>query len=269
MLLNVQHLAKQYGTPRHIVATALRDMTFTVDQGEFVAIMGESGSGKTTLLNILAGLLSPTSGEVDLNGVSLRSMRSEEAARFRREQLGFVFQDFHLLERFTVKDNILLPLVLSEMKKEEMERRLEPVVKRLGLKTLLSRYPHELSGGQKQRTAVARALITKPALLLADEPTGQLDSRTADGLMQLFHEVNEEGQTVLMVTHSIRSASYASRVLFIRDGMLYHELYRTGTPLAFSERIAEVLPLLRSQSAEDAESISFDSVVSKGDRHVF
>lgn len=249
MLLNVEHLSKTYGGNGRAKVSALRDMNFQVAQGEFVAIMGESGSGKSTLLNILAGLLLPTGGEVDLNGQSLRSMRPEAISKFRREQLGFVFQDFHLLERFTIRDNILLPLVLSEVKKDEMERRLLPLAKRLGLSEALQRYPHELSGGQQQRAAIARALISRPALLLADEPTGQLDSHTADQLMQVFEELNQEGQTILMVTHSIRSASFAKRVLFIRDGILFHEIHRAESPLRFAEKIAEVLPLLREEPA--------------------
>ncbi|MDD7592697.1 MAG: ABC transporter ATP-binding protein [Peptoniphilaceae bacterium] len=264
-MLQVQHLSKTYGGRGFVPITALRDMNFEVQEGEFVAIMGESGSGKTTLLNILAGLMQPTTGEVALNGASLRSMKPDQMAKFRREKLGFIFQDFHLLERFTVKDNIVLPLVLSEKKKEEMEQRLTPLAKRLGLTEHMNRYPHELSGGQQQRAAVARALITKPELLLADEPTGQLDSHTADDLMQIFQDVNVDGQTILMVTHSIRSASYARRVLFIRDGMLFHEIYRMESPYRFAERIADVLPLLRENPEASTPSDAEDGEVP----HVF
>ena len=196
---------------------ALSDVTFSVEQGEYVAIMGESGSGKTTLLNILAALDRPTSGQVLLNGRSLSGIRESELAAFRRCNLGFVFQEFNLLDTFSLRDNIVLPLVLAGRNHREMDRSLEPVARKLGIDDILSKYPYEVSGGQKQRAAVARALITKPQLLLADEPTGALDSRSTEGLLQAFQEINEAGQTIVMVTHSTKAASHAKRVLFIRE----------------------------------------------------
>lgn len=205
---------------------ALSNINFSVEEGEYVAIMGESGSGKTTLLNILAALDKPTSGEVLLNGKNIVTIKEKEISAFRRDNLGFVFQDFNLLDTFSLKDNILLPLVLESVKPEEMEARLMPIAKKLGIADLLAKYPYEVSGGQKQRAAVARALITHPQLILADEPTGALDSRAADGMLQLFNQINEDGQTILMVTHSTKAASHAKRVLFIKDGEVFHQLYR-------------------------------------------
>ena len=228
-LLEVQHLQKIYttrfgGSP----VQALSNVNFSVEPGEYVAIMGESGSGKTTLLNILAALDRPTAGTVLLSGRDLAGVKERDMAAFRRDNLGFVFQDFNLLDTFSLRDNILLPLVLSGKKYPEMEQRLAPLADALGITQLLDKYPYEVSGGQKQRCAVARALITQPEIILADEPTGALDSRAADSLMALFSQINQAGQTVLMVTHSTSAASHAGRVLFIRDGAVYHQLYREG-----------------------------------------
>lgn len=205
---------------------ALSSVSFSVEEGEYVAIMGESGSGKTTLLNILATLDKPTSGEVKLNGESLVSIKEKEVSAYRRNNLGFVFQDFNLLDTFSLQDNIFLPLVLSGKSYDEMNKRLQPIAKKLGINDILNKYPYEVSGGQKQRIAVARALITNPKLILADEPTGALDSKSTDHLLQLFNEINKEGQTILMVTHSTKAASHAKRVLFIKDGEVFHQLYR-------------------------------------------
>ena len=226
-LLDVQHLQKTYTTRfgAHQVQ-ALADVSFTVEPGEYVAIMGESGSGKTTLLNILAALDRSTAGEVLLGGRSLSAIREKQLAAFRRSHLGFVFQDFNLLDTFSLEDNIFLPLVLSGESYPSMRKKLKPIAAQLGLDSLLHKYPYEVSGGQKQRAAVARALITNPQLILADEPTGALDSRSADNLLQLFAQVNRDGQTIVMVTHSVRAASHAQRVLFLRDGAVYHQLYR-------------------------------------------
>ena len=207
---------------------ALKNVSFEVERGEYVAIMGESGSGKTTLLNILAALDRPTSGTVLLDGRDLSGIREAEAAAFRRDNLGFVFQDFNLLDTFTLEDNIYLPLVLAGKGYREMQARLAPIAAQLGLVGLLKKYPYEVSGGQKQRAAVARALITSPKLILADEPTGALDSRSTDELLRLFAQINRSGQTILMVTHSVKAASHAGRVLFIRDGEVFHQLYRGG-----------------------------------------
>lgn len=224
---------------------ALSDVSFSVEQGEYVAIMGESGSGKSTLLNILAALDRPTGGDVLLEGRSLLSVGEKEISAFRRDNLGFVFQDFHLLDTFTLQDNIFLPLVLVGTDYGEMCRRLEPLADRLGIRQLLKKYPYEVSGGQKQRAAVARALITHPKLLLADEPTGALDSRAADQLLQIFGDVNMDGQTILMVTHSAKAASHAGRVLFIRDGQVFHQIYRgSQTNEQLYQKISDTLTLL-------------------------
>ena len=226
-LLNVTHLRKVYTTRFGGQSVqALRDVNFSVEPGEFAAIMGESGSGKTTLLNILAALDRPTGGTVELQGRALASIPEKELAAFRRDHLGFVFQDFNLLDTFSLRDNIFLPLVLAGEKYDAMEARLAPIALKLGLRDLLNKFPYEVSGGQKQRAAVARALITKPEIVLADEPTGALDSRAAEELMDLFDRIHQERQTILMVTHSIRAASHAARVLFIKDGEVFHQLYR-------------------------------------------
>ena len=231
--LEVRNLGKTYVTRLGACRVqALKDVSFSVEKGEFIAVMGESGSGKTTLLNILAALDRPGSGDVLLEGKSLSGIAEKELAAFRRDNLGFVFQDFNLLDTFSVRDNILLPLVLKRIGIKQMEERLMPVVKQLGLAELLDKYPYELSGGQKQRTAVGRAIITSPALLLADEPTGALDSHQAQRLMELFCRLNGGGQTVIMVTQSVKAASYASRVLFLRDGQVFHQLCR-GDKSAF------------------------------------
>lgn len=226
-LLEVNNLKKIYATRfGGTQVQALSNVTFSVEKGEYVAIMGESGSGKTTLLNILASLDRPTSGEVLLEGENIVAMKESEITAFRRDNLGFVFQDFNLLDTFSLKDNIFLPLVLSGKSYEEMEKRLIPITGRLGIQDILSKFPYEVSGGQKQRAAVARALITAPQLILADEPTGALDSKATDQLLKLFSEINKDGQTILMVTHSTKAASRAGRVLFIKDGEIFHQLYR-------------------------------------------
>jgi len=224
---------------------ALRNLSFTVEAGEYVAIMGESGSGKTTLLNILAALDRPTSGEVSLNGRLLTEISNRELAAFRRDNLGFVFQDFNLLDTFSLRDNIFLPLVLAGKSYGEMEKRLNPLSVQLGIQDILNKYPYEVSGGQKQRAAVARALIINPQIVLADEPTGALDSRSSDALLELFASVNAAGQTILMVTHSVKAASHAGRVLFLRDGEVYHQLYRgEEDSQVFFGRISDTLTVL-------------------------
>jgi putative ABC transport system ATP-binding protein len=244
-ILEVNHVQKIYSTRfgGHKVE-ALADVSFAVEEGEYVAIMGESGSGKTTLLNILAALDKPTNGTVLLGGRDLVSLREKELAAFRRDNLGFVFQDFNLLDTFSLRDNILLPLVLAGKKYQEMVRQLAPLAEALGIQPLLEKYPYEVSGGQKQRCAVARALITQPQIVLADEPTGALDSRAADSLMDLFTQINRAGQTVLMVTHSTAAASRAGRVLFIRDGRVYHQIYRENRTDGMYRLITETLTRL-------------------------
>jgi len=245
-LLEVNNLKKVY-TSRFggNQVQALKNVSFSIENGEYVAIMGESGSGKTTLLNILAALDQPTSGEVLLTEKNITAIKENELSAFRREHLGFVFQDFNLLDTFSIKDNIFLPLVLSRKSHEEMEEKLIPIAKKLGIEAILDKYPYEVSGGEKQRTAVARALITSPQMILADEPTGSLDSKSTDHLLMLFSEINKEGQTILMVTHSIKAASHAKRVLFIKDGEIFHQLYKGNmTSDALYEKISNTLTVI-------------------------
>ena len=246
-MLEVKNLKKIYTTRfGGNNVQALTNVCFTVEQGEYVAIMGESGSGKTTLLNILAALDKPSSGEVLLNGRNTVEIREKDISAFRRDNLGFVFQDLNLLDTFSVQDNIFLPLVLSGKNYDEMSRRLQPIATKLGIREILNKYPYEISGGQKQRAAVARALITNPQLILADEPTGALDSKATDRLLKLFEEINADGQTILMVTHSVKAASHARRVLFIKDGEVFHQLYRANmSEDEMYGRIADTLTLLQ------------------------
>ena len=254
-LLEAKNIRKVYATRfGGNQVQALTDVSFTVDEGEYVAIMGESGSGKTTLLNILAALDRPTSGTVLLDGKDISAIRENQLAAFRRDQLGFVFQDFNLLYTFPLKDNILLPLVLQGMNWREMEANLLPIANQLRIANLLEKYPYEVSGGQKQRAAVCRALITHPRLILADEPTGALDSRATDALLDVFQQINQTGQTLLMVTHSLKAASRAGRILFIRDGQVYHQLYRGEmTNEQFYEKISDALTVMTRKDAMDGE----------------
>lgn len=245
-ILEVQGLQKIYtsrfGGSR---VEALKNVNFTVDSGEYVAIMGESGSGKTTLLNILAALDKPTAGQVILDGRDLSQVKEGQIAAFRRDNLGFVFQEFNLLDTFTIEDNIFLPLVLAGKSHREMSQRLIPIARQLGITELLKKYPYEVSGGQKQRAAVARAIITDPRLVLADEPTGALDSKATDELLRLFGDINKDGRTILMVTHSVRAASHAGRVLFIKDGEVFHQIYRGGcTNEQLYQKISDTLTML-------------------------
>lgn len=224
---------------------ALSCVNFSVEEGEYVAIMGESGSGKTTLINIMAALDRPTEGDVYLDGKPLSAIKDKNISEFRRDNLGFVFQDFNLLDTFNLKDNILLPLVLKGVPYRKMEKKLYSTAEELGIRDLLEKYPYEVSGGQKQRAAVARAIITDPRLIFADEPTGALDSRSTDELLSLFSRINRRGQTILMVTHSVKAASRAGRVLFIRDGEVYHQLYRGEmTDEQFYQKISDTLTIL-------------------------
>lgn len=245
-MLEVNNLKKVYTTRlgnNHV--QALTNVCLSIEEGEYVAIMGESGSGKTTLLNILAALDKPTSGEVILNGKNIVSIKEKEISAFRRNNLGFVFQDFNLLDNFSIKDNIFLPLVLSGVNYKEMEKRIFPITQKLGITDILNKYPYEVSGGQKQRTAVARALITNPKLILADEPTGALDSNAADGLLDLFQDINNGGQTILMVTHSIKAASTAKRVLFINDGKVFHQIYKaSNSKEKMYQKISDTLTMI-------------------------
>ncbi len=245
-ILNVSGIQKIYTTRvGGNKVEALKSVSFGVEQGEYVAIMGESGSGKTTLLNILAALDKPTSGSVVLDGKDLSKIKESQVAAFRRDNLGFVFQEFNLLDTFTLEDNIYLPLVLAGKGHKEMQERLKPIAAQLGITELLKKYPYEVSGGQKQRAAVARALITNPKLILADEPTGALDSKATDELLRLFAQINKTGQTILMVTHSVKAASHASRVLFIKDGEVFHQIYRgNNTNEQLYQLISDTLTML-------------------------
>ena len=251
-LLTVKHLKKVYTTRfGGNKVEALRDVNFSVEEGEYVAIMGESGSGKTTLLNILANLDKPTQGTVFLEDTDCSKIREKDLAAFRRDKLGFVFQEFNLLDTFSVEDNIYLPLVLAQVNYREMEQRLKPIAEKLGITELLKKYPYEISGGQKQRVAVARALITNPRIILADEPTGALDSKATDELLRLFGEINRSGQTILMVTHSVKAASHAGRVLFIKDGEVFHQIYRgEDTNEQLYQKISDTLTMLQSSGEE-------------------
>ena len=253
-LLEVKNLKKIYTTRfGGNQVQALSNVNFSVEEKEYVAIMGESGSGKTTLLNILAALDKPTSGKVYLKGRDLGKIRNKEMAAFRRQNLGFVFQDFNLLDTFSLEDNIYLPMVLSGKKYPEMSQKLKPIAQQLGITQLLKKFPYEVSGGQKQRAAVARALITQPKLILADEPTGALDSRAADELLRLFKEINQQGQTILMVTHSVKAASTANRVLFIKDGEVFHQLYRGNmSNEELYEKISATLTALTTGGEDNA-----------------
>ncbi len=245
-LLEVSGVQKIYkGRRGGATVEALKNVNFTVEKGEYVAIMGESGSGKTTLLNILAALVKPTVGTVVLDGMNLEKIKESAMAQFRRDNLGYVFQDFNLLDTFTLEDNIYLPLVLAGKKHKEMKERLDYLAPALGIKDLLKKYPYEVSGGQKQRAAVARALITNPKMILADEPTGALDSKSSDELLELISQVNQMGQTVLMVTHSTKAASHASRVMFIKDGIIFHQIYKgDSTDVQMYQKISDTLNLL-------------------------
>ncbi|MBU5668565.1 ABC transporter ATP-binding protein [Peptoniphilus sp. MSJ-1] len=246
-MLEVQNIGKIYksrfGTNE---VHALKDINFTVEEGEYIAIMGESGSGKTTLLNILALLDKPTKGSVILRNKDLSTIKDSEIAKFRRENLGFVFQEFNLLDTFTLKDNILLPLVLAGENISSMELKLKEIASKLNIEEILSHYPYEVSGGQKQRAAIARALITGPDILLADEPTGALDSNSSRELLKVFEKLNKSGQTILMVTHSVMAASEAERVLFIKDGKIYHQLYKGNMELfEMQKKISETMQMLQ------------------------
>lgn len=253
-ILEVNNLRKIYTTRLGANRVeALKNVSFSVEEGEYVAVMGESGSGKTTLLNILAALDKPTSGEVKLGARNIAEVKEADITRFRRENLGFVFQDFNLLDTFNIRDNIFLPLVLSGKGFAEMQRRLVPIAKKLNITDILNKYPYEVSGGQMQRAAVARAVITNPQLILADEPTGALDSKAADNLLELFSALNNEGQTILMVTHSVKAASHAKRVLFIKDGAVFHQIYRANmSGEQLYQKISDTLTLLIAGGEENA-----------------
>ena len=245
-ILELKNIKRTYKT-KCVVTEVLKGIDFSVEAGEFVAIMGESGAGKTTLLNVIATFDKPTSGSVILNGKEMSTLKNSEISTFRRNKLGFVFQDFNLLDQFNNRDNIYLPLVLSNQKPQLMQERLDQIKDQLGISELLNKYPYEISGGQKQRVAIARAIITKPDLVLADEPTGSLDSTSSEIILNMFAKINQAGQTIMMVTHSLRAASFAKRILFIKDGIVYHEIYRSQaeSQSEFMERISQAQFMLK------------------------
>lgn len=245
-ILELKNIKRTYKT-KCVVTEVLKGIDFSVEAGEFVAIMGESGAGKTTLLNVIATFDKPTSGSVILNGKEISTLKNSEISTFRRNKLGFVFQDFNLLDQFNNRDNIYLPLVLSNQKPQLMQERLDQIKDQLGISELLNKYPYEISGGQKQRVAIARAIITKPDLVLADEPTGSLDSTSSEIILNMFAKINQAGQTIIMVTHSLRAASFAKRILFIKDGIVYHEIYRSQaeSQSEFMERISQAQFMLK------------------------
>lgn len=247
MLLKVNNLRKIYKTRFSTVQVeALKDINFSVEEGEFVAIMGESGSGKTTLLNLIALLDKPTSGSIILEGKDILKISDKEISSFRRDHLGFVFQNFNLLNTFNVKDNIALPLVLKEVRQDEIEKRVKETADLVNIGNILEKYPYEISGGQKQRVAISRALINKPKMILADEPTGALDSNSSNELLEVFKDINAKGQTIIMVTHSVRAAAEASRILFIKDGKIYHQLYKANnTSIEMQEKISQTMTMLQ------------------------
>lgn len=245
-ILELKNIKRTYKT-KCVVTEVLKGIDFSVEAGEFVAIMGESGAGKTTLLNVIATFDKPTSGSVILNGKEISTLKNSEISTFRRNKLGFVFQDFNLLDQFNNRDNIYLPLVLSNQKPQLMQERLDQIKDQLGISELLNKYPYEISGGQKQRVAIARAIITKPDLVFADEPTGSLDSTSSEIILNMFAKINQAGQTIMMVTHSLRAASFAKRILFIKDGIVYHEIYRSQaeSQSEFMERISQAQFMLK------------------------
>lgn len=251
-ILEVNGLKKTYTTRfGGNKVEALKNVNFSVEDGEYVAIMGESGSGKTTLLNILAALDRPTGGKVILDGMDLSKIKESAVSAFRRDNLGFVFQEFNLLDTFSLEDNIYLPLVLAGKSYGEMHLKLDSIARELGIADLLKKYPYEVSGGQKQRAAVARAIITDPKLILADEPTGALDSKSTDELLRLFSHINEKGQTILMVTHSVKAASHAGRILFIKDGAVFHQIYRGDlSDSQLYQKISDTLTMIQTGGDE-------------------
>ena len=224
-ILKLDHIQKFYGNEGN-VTKAIQDIDFSVQEGEFLGIMGASGSGKTTMLNCISTIDTVSAGHIYLDGTDVTEIKEKAIAKFRRENLGFIFQDFNLLDTLTISENIALALTINHIPVREIEPRVEEIAKSLNIADILDKYPYQVSGGQKQRCACARAIINHPKLILADEPTGALDSKSTDQLLSIFDQIHQSGQTILMVTHSSKAASYASRVLFIKDGQIFHQLYK-------------------------------------------
>ncbi|MDO7976537.1 ABC transporter ATP-binding protein [Oceanotoga teriensis] len=248
IVLKTENLKKVYGS-RGVSYVALQDINIEIEEGEFTGIMGPSGAGKTTLLNIISTIDKPTSGRVVINGTNIINMKEDKLTSFRRDNLGFIFQDFNLLDTMTVKENIILPLALSKVSPKEIDQRLIRISKILGIDNILNKYPWEISGGQKQRTASARAIINNPSLILADEPTGALDSKSSSELLECFTDLNNNNKsTILVVTHDAFAASYCKRILFIKDGQIFTELVRGGTRKEFFHKILDVLSVIGGES---------------------
>ncbi|MDD9269287.1 ABC transporter ATP-binding protein [Paenibacillus sp. GCM10023248] len=246
-MLTVSHVSKTYG--KEVLHHALNQISFSVEPGEFVGVMGPSGSGKTTLLNMISTVDQPTAGDILIKGLNPLQLKGDQLALFRRRELGFVFQDFNLLDTLTIGENVVLPLTLDRIPVMEQESRLNAIAKTLRIDHLLGKRTYEVSGGEAQRTAIARAIIHHPSLLLADEPTGNLDSKSARTVMELFEKVNKEQQlTTMMVTHDAMAASYCDRVIFIKDGTIYNEIHSGGSRVQFYQRILDVLSLLGGAS---------------------
>ncbi|EGL82551.1 ABC transporter related protein [Caldalkalibacillus thermarum TA2.A1] len=251
LVLKAERLTKVYGGGKSsVLHKALNNFSLEVEKGEFIGVMGPSGSGKTTLLNILATLDEPTSGEIEINGTNIKAIKRHQLAIFRRRELGFIFQDYNLLDTLTVKENIILPLVLDGIKQNEMERRVEDIARFLGIEGILDKRPYEVSGGQQQRAAVARAIIHQPSVILADEPTGNLDSKSSKQVMEALQALNAERRaTIMMVTHDPFAASYCQRIVFIKDGEMFAELHRGSSRQVFFQQIMDTSSALGSESS--------------------
>lgn len=249
-VLVANNVKKIYGAKGNIYP-ALNNISFEIKEGEFIGIMGPSGAGKTTLLNVVSTIDKPTSGTITIDGDNIIKMNEDKLSSFRRNKLGFIFQDFNLLDTLTIKENIVLPLALSNTNHNEIEKRVNEISNILGINNILNKYPHEVSGGQKQRTAAARAIINKPKLILADEPTGALDSKSSSDLLQCLSDLNESNKaTIMMVTHDAFAASYCKRIIFIKDGVLFTELVRGGSRKKFFQKIIDILRALGGDNSD-------------------
>lgn len=243
-ILEVKNLKKSYGTKNN-TQVVLNNIDFEINKGEFVGVMGPSGAGKSTLLNIVSTIDTSSSGEIKIEGKNITNLDNKQISKFRRESLGFIFQDFNLLDTLSVKDNIALPLALARVDADKINQTVKSIATTLGIESLLNKYPYEISGGQKQRTACARAIITNPSLILADEPTGALDSKSSEDLLNAMNNLNQEKDaTIMMVTHDAFAASYCKRVLFIKDGLIFKEIIRQGSRKEFFKEILDVLSLI-------------------------
>ena len=250
-ILQAKNLTKVYGSNEHNVNRAVDNISLQIEEGEFTAVMGPSGSGKSTLVSMLCGILQPSSGEVSICGEKINEMDKLSLALFRRRKLGFVFQDFNLLDNLTVKENIILPMAMDDRKKEEMEAAADRLMKQFGIYECRDQYPYEISGGQMQRTAVSRALVNQPILIFADEPTGNLDSKSSAAVMKSFATINEETKTaILMVTHDVYAASFCRHVIFIKDGRIHMDIRKKGSRAEFFQQILDCQAVVGGESYE-------------------